>query len=345
MESKGDQDRMPRLEDVAKQAGVSTTTVSRVLNNTAPVSNRTRQRVEHAIHDLGYVPRQTHTAAQLQGIALMVTDILNPFYTRMVRGAEEEIDPDGLAIILFDTMEDPERETRTLARLMSWDVEGLLVFGSRLSSGALIEFQRKRKIPMVVMNRQIRHPDVVCILVDSAKATYRACQYLLNLGHQRIGYLSGPPLSESSLDRQAGIKKALAEARLTWRPDWCVPGFPSSEGGFQAMSMLLATTGADRPTAVIAYNDLMALGALHAIRSHGLRVPDDISVIGFDDITMAAHTDPPLTTISQPKYRMGRLAVQILRAMRSNDPTPNEGYVLLESPLMIRDSTAPPVPL
>lgn len=332
----------PRLEDVARQAGVSATTVSRVLNHTAPVSERTRARVEHAIRDLGYVPRQNGLPTHAEVVAVVVTDILNPFYTRIVRGAEEELEGDDAALLLFDSMEDPEREARLLDRLLSWEVEGLLIFGSRLPSEDLIAFQRKRKIPMVVMNRNIRHNDIACILVDSERATYRATQYLLNLGHEQIACISGPPSSESALNKQAGVRRALLDANVDLPAFLCVPGFPNSEGGFQAMGNLLAAAGDNLPTAVVVYNDLMALGALHAIRNHGLRVPDDISVIGFDDIAMAAHANPPLTTISQPKYRMGRLAVQLLRAMRRRDPIPGEGYTLMESPLMIRESSAPP---
>lgn len=334
--------RAPRLEDVARQAGVSITTVSRVLNNTAPVSNRTRTRVEAAIRTLGYVPRQTGAPAHLAGVALLVTDVLNPFYTRIIRGAYEEVESDGLPLVLFDTLEDSEHEARILSRLMAWEVEGVLIFGSRLPSAELIAFQHKRKVPMVVINRNIRHPDIACVLIDSERATYRATQYLLNLGHRRIAYVGGPPFSDSSQSRLTGVQNALADVGLTLHPEWTVAGFPNSDGGFQAMSNLLAATMPTPPTGVIAYNDLMALGALHAIRNQGLRVPEDISVIGFDDIAMAAHANPPLTTISQPKYHMGRLAVQLLRAMLSSDPTPSEGYVLLESPLMIRESTAPP---
>jgi LacI family transcriptional regulator len=339
--AQSDLDKSPRLEDVAKAAGVSSTTVSRVLNNTAPVSGRTRSRVENAIRTLGYTPRQGTAPAHIPGVALLITDMLNPFYTRIMRGVEEEIEADGLALLLFDTMEDPDREARTLAKLMSWDLEGVIIFGSRTPSQALIEFRQARQIPLVVMNRSIRHADIACIMVDSEQATYRATHYLLNLGHEKIAFIAGPPLSETSRSRQTGIQRALAEARLSLRPEWCVAGFPSSDGGFQAMTSLLSTD-VERPTAILVYNDLMAMGVLHALRNHGLSVPEDISVIGFDDIPMAAHTSPPLTTLSQPKYHMGRLAVQLLRAMRRGDPIPNEGYILLESPLMIRESTAKP---
>lgn len=335
-----DDAKTPRLEDVARHAGVSPTTVSRVLNNTAPVSDLTRARVEQSIQTLGYMPKHPGSPHQISGIALLVTDVLNPFYTRIIRGVEEEVEMDGLALLLFDTMEDTGRELQVLSRWENWELEGGILFGSRIPTEDILAFQQKRHIPLVVMNRNIRQPDIACILVDSEQATYRATHYLFNLGHERIAFIAGPGLSESSLSRQKGIERAMAEEGLRLRSKWCVSGFPSSEGGFQAMTSLLAASAGDYPTATLVYNDLMALGVLHAIRNHGLRVPEDISVIGFDDISMAAHANPPLTTISQPKYHMGRLAVQLLRAMRRGDPVPNEGYVLLESPLMIRESTA-----
>jgi DNA-binding LacI/PurR family transcriptional regulator len=164
---------------------------------------------------------------------------------------------------------------------------------------------------------------------------------LLDLNHTRIAFLSGPIKSEQSLARRRGVEKALAEAGLTLPPELCPASFPNVDGGFQAMSALLALPPAQRPTAVIAYNDVMALGVLHAIRAHHLRVPEDISVIGVDDIAMAAHANPPLTTIAQPKYRMGRLAMQTLRRMLQGHPPPEESFTLMKSPFIVRESTAP----
>jgi DNA-binding LacI/PurR family transcriptional regulator len=129
---------------------------------------------------------------------------------------------------------------------------------------------------------------------------------------------------------------------LCLRPEWSISNFPNVEGGFQGMSALLAQSGAEPPTAVVAYNDMIAIGALNAIRNHGLRVPEDISVVGFDGISIAAHTNPPLTTINQPKFQMGSLAMRMLHAMIRGQDMPGGGYTLMESPLIIRGSTAPP---
>ncbi len=141
--------------------------------------------------------------------------------------------------------------------------------------------------------------------------------------------------------RRRGVEMALAEAGLELRSEWVLPSYPDVNGGFQVMSALLALPPTQRPTAVITYNDLMALGALHAIRSHHLRVPEDISVIGIDNIHMAAHANPPLTTLAPPKHRMGRMAMQLLRRMMAGEEPPESGYTLVECPLIVRESTGP----
>lgn len=338
-----DPGRQPRLSDVAAHAGVSMATVSRVVNRPEQVSHSTRSRVERSIQSLGYLPsapRHPEKDARLHLVALLIPDVQNPYFAEIVRGVEDEVETEAFSLLLFHTAEDTEREERTLRRLLETHLEGVIVFGSRLPSASLVKFQRERQVPLVVINRRIEDSHVACIVIDSEQATWRAARYLINLGHRRIAYLAGPLTAESSVARRRGIERALAEVGESLPEKWLVPGFPDIEGGFQAMTSLLGVE--NLPTAVLVYNDLMALGALHAIRSQGLRVPDDISLIGFDDITMAAHANPPLTTINQPKYRMGRLAVQLLQRMSQGEHKPGEGYVLLESPLIIRESTARP---
>lgn len=333
----------PKLLDVARHAVVSPSTVSRVLNNTAPVSESVRARVLESIAALGYEPGPARFNASTfqSAIALLIPDILNPFFTEIVRGVEDETGVDGFTLLLFDTTEDLQRERQALRMLAGRPVGGIIVCASRLAAQDLIAFYERHNIPMVVINRSIDHPRIPCIIVDSENATCCATRHLLDLNHTRIAYLSGPSVSQSSQARRRGVEAALAEAGLSLRPEWCPASFPNVDGGFQAMSALLALPPADRPTAVIAYNDILALGALHAIRTHRLRVPEDISVVGFDDIAMVAHANPPLTTIAQPKYHMGKLAMQMLRQMIQGQTTLGNGYTLLESPLIVRESTGP----
>ncbi len=333
----------PNLLDVAQRAGVSPATVSRVLNNTAPVRESVRARVLSSVTELGYAPTTVRPTAHTleNAVALLIPDILNPFFAEIVRGVQDEANSSGFLPILFDSMEDAQREEEFLRMLATQPMHGTLLCGSRLAADELSAIVARNNIPMVIINRTLRHPKVACVRTDLEGGTGRATRHLLDLNHKRIAFLSGPIKSEQSITRRRGVEKALAEAGLILRPELCPASFPNVDGGFQAMSALLALPAANRPTAVIAYNDVMALGVLHAIRAHRLRVPDDISVVGVDDIAMAAHANPPLTTISQPKYRMGRLAMQTLRRMLQGHPPPEESFTLLESPLIVRESTAP----
>ena len=336
--------RRPNLVDIARHANVSPATVSRVLNDTAPVRDPVRTRVLNSLTALGYEPptaRSTSSALR-DTVALIIPDILNPYFPEIVRGVQDEAGLDGFLPLLLDTAEDPQRERQFVRMLSSSQpVSGVIVCGSRLPVDDLISIRSRHTVPMVLLNRSIHHSEVSCVIADTGTATYRATHHLLDLNHKRIAYLPGPTISEASQVRRRGIESALKEAGLSLPEEYCPITFPSVDGGFQAMSALLTLPSDKRPTAVIAYNDVMALGVLHAIRAHHLRVPEDISVIGMDDIAIASHANPPLTTVAQPKYRMGRLAMQILRRMIEGHPPPEDGYTLVESSLIIRESTAP----
>jgi DNA-binding LacI/PurR family transcriptional regulator len=333
----------PTLADVAHRADVSPTTVSRVINAHPAVNAETRKRVLEAITALGYKPALSQgTQHVLPGtIALVITDILNPFFPEIVRGVEDEAGTSGLALILCHTSEDPLREQQTVQILSERRVDGIIACASRMAAQNLIALQRRHNTPMVLINRRVDEPCIPCITIDFADAAYRAAQHLLSQQHTRIAYLPGRSTAESSQARRRGIETALTGVGLRLRSEWCPESFPNIEGGFQATSVLLEQPPAERPTAVIAYNDIIAIGALQAIRAHHLRVPEDISVVGFDDIAVAAHTHPPLTTINQPKYRMGQLAMRMLRQIMQKQYMPCGGYTLVESPLIVRGSTGP----
>jgi LacI family transcriptional regulator len=300
-------------------------------------------RVLEAMEVLGYKPvvsanvkRQPAVAT----VALLITDILNPFFPELVRGVEDEAGINDFNLVLYNTDEDTSRETQILQRLSNQRPDGVIVCASRLPYENIIELRERYDIPLVVINRVMNHPQIPCIVADLEDGAYRATQHLLSLNHRKIAYLPGWGRTETSQTRRRGIEKALAEFGLSLPDEWCPTSFPSVEGGFQAMSTLLGMSQSERPTAVIAFNDIMALGCIHAVRTHRLSVPDDISVLGFDGIPMAAHANPPLTTVEQPKYRMGKMAMQILRHMIRDQFIPSSGYTLMESALIIRESTA-----
>lgn len=337
-----DQPRPSQL-DVARQAGVSPATVSRVLNNSAPVHESVRARVVAAAEAVGYQASRSHAPIlqRYNPIALIIPDILNPYFTEIARGVQDEAGADNYMPLLLDTAEDPGREAEFLRILAGQPVLGIVVCGSRMTHQELAAVCSQITVPMVVFNRCLGLPNVSCILADLENATYRAARHLLALQHTRIAFLPGPSTSETSLTRRRGIEAALAEAGLTLRAEWSLPSFPDVNGGFQAMSALLALPPENRPTAVLTHNDLMALGVLHAARTHHLRVPEDLSVIGIDNISMAAHANPPLTTIAPPKQQMGKTAMQVLRRMIKGQASSGEGYMLFECPLIVRESTAP----
>ena len=331
-----------KVSDVARRACVSPATVSRVLNNTAAVRSNVRARVLAAVTDLRYKSRSSHLATQRpQGsIGLIIPDILNPYFTEIARGVQNDAIADRLLPLILDTREDPRLEHEFIRTLAARPVCGIILCGSRIPSDDLIALRTHIQTPMVIFNRNLKLPNVACILVDLKNATYRATRHLVELNHTRIAFLNGSSKSETAELRQSGVEWALSEAGIPLRAEWNLSSFPDVDGGFQAMSALLTLPADRRPTAVVVYNDLMALGALHAIRVHGLQVPADISIIGIDDIAMASHANPPLTTLATPKHRMGQLAVQMLRHMLEGQAPPEEGYVLMESRLTVRESTA-----
>jgi DNA-binding LacI/PurR family transcriptional regulator len=331
----------PKLLDVARHAHVSPATVSRVLHNTAPVRDNVRARVLASMSSLGYETARSSLAVFHRVIAIHVPDILNPFFAEVVRGIQDEAHANGFMILLADFAEDASRESGLLRASFSKPLDGIIVCASRLSDGELIALREQTSVPLVLLNRQVAHPALSCILVDFENATYRAARHLINLNHTRIAYLAGPTGSTASRARRRGIEMALREAGLSLPEAWCPASFPNVDGAFQAMSALLSLSADQRPSAVLVYNDVMALGALHAIRAHHMRVPNDISVVGFDDIAMAAHTNPPLTTVAQPKYRMGKLAMRLLAQLARGEPVRSEGFTLLDAPLIVRESTAP----
>jgi LacI family transcriptional regulator len=335
--------KRPTLADVAQHAQVSTASVSRVLRNTGPVSQDLRERIEASIAELGYTPRQSATDFSIQGtIALLISDLLNPFFLEMAQGVQDEANNQQMITTVYNLTDQPHQRSQLLQQLHKTGVAGVILAGLA-PFPELLEWQERHNIPLVLSNRRVSQPGVHCIVVDFENAMIRATRHLLALGHTRIGHLASPSTGEIAEARQRGIQAALVEAGLVLRSEWCpiVPPGREVGGGFQAMRVLLDLPEDERPTAVIAFNDIIAVGVLHAVRDHGLRVPQDISVIGVDDIALAAHTYPPLTTISQPKYHMGKLAVQTLRRMSEGRISMSNNCTLLETPLIVRESTAP----
>lgn len=332
----------PTIEDVAKHCGVSVATVSRVINGSSPVRKNLQKKVQQAIQELGFTPRSWVSRSRPEKVGIVIPNILNPFYSEIIHGAQEEADRQRLNLVVVNVTEDPGYQKQHVSLLKKWGFDGLLVMGTSLELDLLVKLREQENIPIVITVRKFENPQFPCIVMDAETAMYQATKHLLSLGHSRIAYISGPPKWISSGLRLESIKLALSEAGLDLQEHlhrWC---FPKSEEGAQMTSSLLDLPENRRPTAIMAFNDLLAIGALHTIHVRGMRVPEDMSVVGFDDIAMASYTVPPLTTIAQPAYRMGRLSVQKLaEAMKVDAPDMTGGLTLLKCPFVVRESTGP----
>lgn len=347
--------RHPTIRDVAGLAGVSTATVSRVLSGAHEARPATRQRVLEAVRDLGYRPSGIARSLKLRAtgtLGLIVTDILNPFFPELVRVIEDAAREQGYAVVLGNGDEDPDREAAYLEVLAERRVDGLLV-----ASGGLSErhgrWLRNTPIPVVLVNCELADGSRPAVLTDNRAAARLAAAHVLGLGHRRIGHIAGRPTNAATSERLAGIREAVVGFGLDPDAIELVEGDGHVAGGERAMAELLVRS--PRPTAVLCYNDLTAIGAIRAANACGLRVPADVSVTGFDDIDLAAYVEPPLTTVSQPIEEIGRASVaSLIAALRAaGEPggfgadvdgaeVPSARTLRLAATLSIRSSTAPP---
>ncbi len=335
------QKRKITLEDVAQRAGVSVSTASRALKQHTSISTLTRDRVAAAAEMLNYIQMSDRTDSAnttTKTVAMVVTDIHNPYHNSIVLGLEDEAGYDNANLVLMTTRNDPLREQQVFKRLTTLPLEGMVMLNSCLSEETIFDIQAKRNLPTVIFNYTIEHSHIGCVIPDTRSAAYRAATYLISLGHRRIAYIGTD--SRVSMGRLQGVEEALDDAGIKIDPSLVIRrNVGDEERGVRAMKDLLALDCP--PSAVIALNDTMAYGAMHVIHKHGWRVPDDISVIGFDDIPSSAYITPPLTTVALPTYRMGQLAMRLIRRIQSGEDMRRTEPTILESPLIIRESTGP----
>ncbi len=338
---------MSRISEVAERAGVSAMTVSRVVNNSGYVSAATRQRVELAIEQLGYVPNAL--ARQLRSkrtemLALVVSDISNPFFTTIARGVEDAASARGFAVMFCNTDESAEEESRYLRLLVERQVDGVLLVPAE-NAAASLRLLRTHKIPVVVIDRRAsrRVDNVRC---DSEAGAYALASHLVGLGHRRIAVLTGRRGISTSVDRVAGVRRALADAGLELDESLVRYGgfnfgnLNLADGRLMARDVLAATD--DPPTAIFAANNFIAFGAVRALRELGLKVPDDISVVAFDDLPAEWVDEPFLTVAAQPAYDIGRRAAEVMIDRLVGERTTAGESVVLPFELIVRRSTAAP---
>lgn len=332
---------MVGIKDVARQAGVSVGTVSNVINRPEMVSKETKERVQAVIKRLGYV--RSESARQLRAghsriMALLVLDMGNPFFVDVARGAESAARGAGLGVMVCNSAQDPAEEATYLSLFVEHRVRGVLVTPVD-STGANLDALRQQEIPFVLVDRVAGEAEECSVSVDDTVGGALAGRHLIGAGHRTIAYISGPPHLQQVRDRRAGMRLALAEAGL---PPEALLEIPADrldvaagrDGGARLLGL------APRPTAVFCANDLLALGVLQTVYAAGLAVPQDLAIVGYDDIEFAAAAAVPLTSVRQPAAAMGRLAADLLlEEIRAEGAGHEHQHVVLQPELVVRGSS------
>jgi DNA-binding LacI/PurR family transcriptional regulator len=321
-------------------AHVSHSTVSRALSGSPVVNRKTTDRIRRIARDLGYRPSaaaRSLVTRRTNTIGVVVTNISDPFVAGVVSGIEETADGRGFSVFLANSNAEPEREVRVVHSFEERRVDGIIVAASRVGAQYVPLLSRMR-VPIVLLNNQ--HPSQFAhsVMIANTQASLEATRHLIALGHRRIAWLGDRGGYESETERFAGYQQALEAAGLRLSRQLVTQGDGKPEAAKAAMAHLLALP--HPPTAVFCYNDMSALGAIRQIRDSGLRVPADISVVGFDDLYISQYMDPPLTTVRQPMRLMGCMAMQTLLEILAENGAGHD--IKVPGELIVRGSTAPP---
>lgn len=332
---------MPTIRDVAKRAGVAPTTVSRVINNSGYTSAETRARVEAAIRELQYVPNslsQSLRYKRTNTIALVLSDITNPFWTTVTRGVEDAASEHGIHVFLCNTDEKPDKTASYVDKLLQRQTDGFL-FVPTGTDAEILQKIKKQGVPLVVLDRTVDDVAVDVVRSDSVGGAQRLTDYLIGLGHRRIAMIPGPRNIATSVQRLEGYRLALAAHGIAYDETLVRYGQFNQENGVNvAVTQALLRDLAPPPTAIFAGNNFISIGVLQAVYRAGLRVPEDISVVSFDDVPYNWHPEPFLTVMAQEPYKLGMHAAALLLALISGEEQPGSRDVVLPVQLVERHS-------
>jgi LacI family transcriptional regulator len=336
---------MATIKDVAAVAGVSFTTVSHVVNNSRPVSAEVRAKVEQAIRDLNYVPSAVARSLKARStatIGLVVPNGTNPYFAELARGVEDGCAQKGYCVFFCNSDDDPVKQRNYLRVLQEKRIDGLIV-ASAGDDAVLAATLGDTREPIVVVDRNIEGLDADLVQIDHERGAWLATRHLIELGHSNIGCITGPVTTAVSAMRMHGFLRAMAERGIEIAPGAIVEADFSGAGGYRAAAQLFDTV---RPSAIFAGNDMMGIGALRAAAERGLRVPADVSIIGFDDIELGHFTWPALSTVGQPARALGEMAALTLieRIGATESERNNSAKVqrrVMTPQLLQRESTAP----
>lgn len=328
--------RVRTVKEIAAAAGVSVATVSRALQRPEVVSESTRQRIHEVVKRLGYTPNalaRNLRTSRTRLIVALVPDIANPFFSEVIRGIEQVAHENGYSVLLGETQGSLVREQAYADMVAARQADGIITMSPRVPAIPI-----DGRLPVVNACEYVKDKDISSVYIDNVAAAVAAMDYLVALGHREIAFFAGPASSPICVDREQGYRLALQKAGIEPDPSLTVVGDFSIEAGERAVDLLLSQS---RPfSAVFCSNDEMAIGALRALSAKGARVPEDVSVVGFDDIRFARYTSPSLTTIAQPKNALGREAMSMMIELL-NDPSVPSRKRVLSADLVVRGSTAP----
>ena len=334
------------IKDVAKRAGVSHSTVSRALHGSNLISDETVERVRQIAIEMGYFPSAAARSLKTNrshALGVIVSAIDDPFFSEILQGIEEIAQERGYSLLMAASQRDPQREQAIVQDMRERHIDGLIICSASFSA------EQRRKlleygIPIVAVNNQAAEEYRYSIYHDDVDGSRQVARHLIDLGHRRIAYLGNPLSGRTTLDRLTGFRQEMDATGLTI-PDEYIHEIHGGdpEDGLTALNHFLELP--ERPTALFCFNDMLAIGVLNGLQRAGIRVPEDISVVGFDNIVFSAYTNPPLTTLDQPKHYIGAEAARLILGLLDpliGEEAPNQEIQKLKGKLLVRQSTAPP---
>lgn len=331
-----------KIKDIAKAAGVCEATVSRTLRNPDIVSEKTRKKVLAVVEQMDYTPNSLGASLRQgssRNILVMLPDITNPYFSPIVRAIEQEAIAKRYSVLLGDTLDDPKLEHAFANMVRSRQADGVIINSQRIPFDYLRRPEKASRLPPIVSASEIvDEEEIPRVVVDNVEVGRTATRHLLELGHRRIGLIAGPADLRTTKDRMLGFHEEMQKAGLKVDPQAIFYGDYSTESGIEGVQKLMLRP--DRPTALFCLGDLVALGALHILRELGFRVPDDISVIGVDGISMGRYSAPPLTTVAQPMEQIGKTCMATMIDLIEGR-APENKLILLPHELIIRKTTGP----
>lgn len=333
---------MTTIIDVAKKAGVSKTSVSRYLNgkNSGHMSEKTKERIVQAIKELDYQPNSIARSLKQKStnvIGLVVNDMSNLFFLEIIRGIETELKNSGYNLLVCNSDTNVEMELECLKMLEKRQIDGVILIGMNMPVSHIEKI--KTEFPIVLMEREPGKTNLDSVRIDNKVGAYAAVSHLIERGHTQIAHIAGPGIAAMAVERKEAYIECMRDHGLEVLPQYIVSGNYKLESGYAGMQSLMALK--DKPTAVFCANDYMAMGALRYLMEQGYRVPEDVALVGYDDIMVARMVTPPLTTVRQPVWELAGVAARLLiERIEHKDIMPEEGQtVIMQSKLVVRASS------